>query len=182
MDATTPITSKTTTISERYWVPSGASVKNPEWTPELVQEAKRLKFVEKLSAGAIAKRLGFTTRNAVIGKFNRLGITEGRAVRARGTELSEYAKQKRIEKRIATRHRIRVKLIEEQPAVPIPLSDAEIPDRQRCALLDLTNSTCRWPVGEPNQPGFFFCGTLDADMSANRPYCKRHAAVACRKY
>jgi GcrA cell cycle regulator len=38
-------------------------------------------------------------------------------------------------------------------------------------LLDLNNESCRWPVGDPGKPGFFFCGEAKADLSAGRPYC-----------
>lgn len=46
------------------------------------------------------------------------------------------------------------------------------------ALLDLTNETCRWPIGEPNQPGFHFCGKLEAANDQRRPYCKAHSCIA----
>ena len=62
---------------------------------------------------------------------------------------------------------------EEQSAL-----DQEIPVGRRKRLLELESRDCRWPVGEPNRPDFFFCGHPSADLNANRPYCEIHAARA----
>ena len=51
----------------RYWVTSGSKVKNPEWTPELIEKVKA-DIAEGLSGGTIADKHGFATRNAIIGK------------------------------------------------------------------------------------------------------------------
>jgi len=42
-------------------------------------------------------------------------------------------------------------------------------------LLDLKEHSCRWPIGDPDQPGFGFCGCQKAEEG---PYCERHAAMA----
>lgn len=44
-------------------------------------------------------------------------------------------------------------------------------------LMDLTNTTCRWPIGDPGTPEFRFCGGPSNNI-AGRPYCAHHAAVA----
>ena len=54
---------------------------------------------------------------------------------------------------------------------PIPVDDLSIPIKQRKSFLELTARTCRWPVGDPRQPGFFFCGGQTVDK---RPYCEVH--------
>jgi GcrA cell cycle regulator len=46
------------------------------------------------------------------------------------------------------------------------------------SLLELTNGTCRWPVGKPGTAGFHFCGEAGADLENGRPYCERHAKRA----
>lgn len=55
------------------------------------------------------------------------------------------------------------------------LNDEHIPLEQRKALHELTSKTCRWPVGDPCKPGFFYCG---AEPFAHWPYCKDHCARA----
>ena len=46
-----------------------------------------------------------------------------------------------------------------------------------CGLLDLTEATCRWPVGEPDQADFAFCG---AAPFKHYPYCVAHCLIAYR--
>jgi len=55
-----------------------------------------------------------------------------------------------------------------------PQNDLEIPVTQRKTILQLTNKTCRWPVGEPRDPNFFYCG---GDAVEDQPYCASH----CRR-
>jgi GcrA cell cycle regulator len=51
----------------------------------------------------------------------------------------------------------------------------EIPIEQRKTLLQLTEKTCRWPIGDPASSEFFFCGGENAN---EQPYCAFHARVA----
>jgi hypothetical protein len=46
-----------------------------------------------------------------------------------------------------------------------------------CGLLDLTEATCRWPVGDPGEEGFAFCG---AAPFKRYPYCVAHCLIAYR--
>ncbi len=69
-----------------------------------------------------------------------------------------------------------------QPPNPAPLRrerqehhDRNIPIAQRRSLLELTEATCRWPVGDPRKEGFFFCA---AQTVAGKPYCRGHLARA----
>ena len=149
---------------------------NPVWTKTLKDELVRLATVENLSAGEIAKRLGFETRNAIIGQLHRLGIKPTKQFITRTINPKEYAFRKRIKA-----HRPRIQLVEEAPPLPAtPTADTKIPVSQRCTLIELQNSTCRWPVGEPTQPDFFFCGAATADLNAGKPYCRHHSNVSHR--
>lgn len=51
----------------------------------------------------------------------------------------------------------------------------------RCSIMELSNKTCRWPVGDPHKPNFFYCGAPEADSRARRPYCPEHNEMAWRK-
>jgi GcrA cell cycle regulator len=55
------------------------------------------------------------------------------------------------------------------------LLDNVIPIGQRRTLLELTEDTCRWPIGDPGQPDFFFCG---GPAVTGLPYCAYHSRVA----
>ena len=50
-----------------------------------------------------------------------------------------------------------------------------IPVEQRKTLMQLTNKTCHWPVGDPGKTGFFFCG---GETVTSLPYCSYHCRVA----
>lgn len=52
------------------------------------------------------------------------------------------------------------------------------PQRGGIRLLELTNGTCRFPIGEPGTRTFFFCGAPGADLEGGRPYCVRHTRRA----
>jgi hypothetical protein len=66
-------------------------------------------------------------------------------------------------------------VIEAKPYVDDPRVDADIPLAQRRSLLDLTAGACRWPVGDPSHPDFFFCG---AEALRGELYCAAHRARA----
>jgi GcrA cell cycle regulator len=55
------------------------------------------------------------------------------------------------------------------------LIDNVIPIGQRRTILELTEQTCRWPVGDPGSSEFFFCG---GNTIGGLPYCAYHSRVA----
>jgi GcrA cell cycle regulator len=55
------------------------------------------------------------------------------------------------------------------------VEDTDIPIAQRRTLMELTATTCRWPVGHPRTPEFYFCG---AHCCEDQPYCEAHMARA----
>jgi GcrA cell cycle regulator len=64
----------------------------------------------------------------------------------------------------------------EMEAEPEPeLIENIIPIGQRRTLLELTADTCRWPIGDPASPDFFFCG---GKPLTGLPYCSYHSRVA----
>jgi len=42
-------------------------------------------------------------------------------------------------------------------------------------LMDLTERTCKWPIGDPATEEFWFCGLPSV---AGKPYCEAHVSVA----
>src|SRR5690606_37550905 len=56
-----------------------------------------------------------------------------------------------------------------------PADVSVIPFSQRRTLLELNSITCRWPLGDPRDADFFFCGGLAFE---GLPYCAAHAALA----
>ena len=102
-----------------------------EWTAERVELLKEL-WADGLSARQIAESLGQVTRNAVIGKAHRLG-----------------------------------------------LSTRTVPSKPMIGMLNpVTDRVCQWPIGNPGEKEFHFCGK---PSSVNRPYCEDHCMLAYRQ-
>lgn len=161
------------TTNERYW--SGTN-NNPKWTKEKVEELKSL-LQQDLSAAQLAKRLGFGTRNAIIGKLKRLGLRLPNEVSKKGHPKKNGQEGPHLTRRRRLRIVLKEPQIEEVSFVDCSTQDYDqaIPISQRKTLLELSSFTCRWPVGNPGQAGFFFCGA-----TTHQTYCKHHTKRALR--
>lgn len=193
------------------------------WTDERVETLKRM-WGEGQSASQIAKELGGVTRNAVIGKVHRLGLSN----RAGGKDDEEEAPQAAAAP--AGPARVEPAARSESPAapraeapraaapvaaapasvappsnvtpMPMPMRKAIIPAGQplppqpslneispealasvrevekrarKLTLMELTERTCKWPIGDPATEDFWFCGLPSI---AGKPYCEAHVGVA----
>lgn len=142
------------------------------WTRERVEQLKIL-TEEGLSCAQVACRLG-VSRNAVIGKLNRLGISRGRTPAApRAPSLANAAPRLRRPPIIAQRQILRAIYAE----APAPAEDATIAAGERCTLLDLAKGKCHWPLSDPGASDFSFCGNAAVP---GLPYCAGHARLAYR--
>jgi GcrA cell cycle regulator len=143
------------------------------WTEERVELLKKL-WADGLSASQIAAELGGITRNAVIGKVHRLGLS-GRA-KSPSSSVPRQRKPRAPGMMRVPRVHIRgnTALAYDYAVEPEP-ELIEIPIEQRKNLLQLTEATCHWPVGDPGSQDFFFCG---GDAIENSPYCSYHSRVA----
>jgi GcrA cell cycle regulator len=126
----------------------------------------------KLSSSQLGAQLG-VTRNAVIGRANRIGLEPLRAINS----IFDGVNQAR---RIARDRAPKVKVVKpvqlKVVALPAPtVDDNAIPLEQRRTFFELGAHDCRWPVGDPQEPGFFFCGAVQRDDS---PYCAAHHFIA----
>jgi GcrA cell cycle regulator len=155
--------------------------KRPElqtWTDDRVELLKKL-WADGLSASQIAGELGGITRNAVIGKVHRLGLS-GRA-KAPSSSVPRQRKPRAPSMFRAPRPMMRGNTALAMPAYdyepePEPeLLENIIPIGQRCTLLELNDEKCHWPIGDPGQPDFFFCG---GKTGTGIPYCGYHARIA----
>jgi len=85
------------------------------------------------------------SKNSVIGKVHRLELT---------------ARPSPIKKK------------EVKPVVPKPVKKKA---PEKCRLMDLKVNTCRWPVGDPEDEDFHFCGK---QTTTGKPYCAEHCKAA----
>jgi len=185
------------------------------WTDERVETLKKM-WGEGQSASQIAKELGGVTRNAVIGKVHRLGLSN-RASSGGGSTAKPATKEKpaaaaapkaetkaakpKSEPRTMPAIKQEQELDENgipisaarraiipagQPLPPQPSANEISPEAlakvneiektaKRISLMELTEKTCKWPVGDPATSDFWFCGL---PVQQGKPYCEAHVGVA----
>lgn len=149
------------------------------WTDEQVSTLKRL-WLEGLSAGQIAKQLTGVSRNAVIGKVHRLGLS-GRA--AASQPCIRASRAPRPPRPVAQRAPSPSRRLGPTEAAPVQLPVK--PATPRCAphqeepgsatVLTVGAHMCKWPIGDPLSEGFTLCGRRASDGA---PYCLDHARLA----
>jgi GcrA cell cycle regulator len=170
-----------------------------DWTDERIAALRKL-WLEGQSASQVARQLGGVSRNAVIGKVHRLGLA-GREAPSRPRSLGgrppgstksrpvETSTPKVALPRAAAVQRpsqigaaqLSDALAEQVSAVvskpvapPAPRFDA----RPSATILTLGEHACRWPIGDPDEAGFGFCGARRAGSSS---YCEAHAGASLRR-
>lgn len=118
------------------------------WTAEKIKQLKKL-WLKGKSTIEIGKELGIS-KNAVVGKVHRLEL----AARPSPIKRSEKAKTTSSTTKRTVKKELKPKNI---------------------TLMDLKLNSCRWPIGDPNDEDFHFCG---ADTVTGKPYCAEHCKIA----
>ncbi|MGF1553306.1 MAG: GcrA family cell cycle regulator [Paracoccaceae bacterium] len=169
------------------------------WDDDRVERLRAM-WNDGMSASRIAKELGGVTRNAVIGKVHRLGLsnrtpagqhsetespmTEGEETKAEAPDPEVVAGDDEEEAPPPSRSAPAVRDASKPrpPGQPTPEEEsaretlAEIEKiAKRLSLLELTERTCKWPIGDPNDDDFHFCGL---PAVSGKPYCEHHVGVA----
>lgn len=144
------------------------------WTEDRVAILTKL-WAEGLSASQIANQLGGVTRNAVIGKVHRLGLSgrakpsRPKAPRVRSVSRARKAvPAKPREKKIAAP-------VVQAPPPPPPLEAKPLPNGEYATILTIRDHMCKWPIGDPSSSDFRFCGRKHKQ---GEPYCEAHCNVA----
>ncbi len=140
------------------------------WNDERVELLKKF-WSEGLSASQIASKMGGVTRNAVIGKVHRLGLS-GRAAPAkpqRGCDIASPASQP-VAAQTFARLPIEPMLDEPEFVAPVVLQSGDM-----TTVATLKGNMCKWPIGDPAKDDFHFCGQ---SAPSGKPYCAYHAHIA----
>ncbi|MEE4212034.1 MAG: GcrA family cell cycle regulator [Parvularcula sp.] len=135
------------------------------WTDERVEELKKL-WAEGHSASQIAARMGGVTRNAVIGKVHRLGLS-GRAAPAKPKCVSNADRPAAVAAAPTPRPQPRSALRDLPPVTDLSLGKATVSS--------IGNDQCKWPIGDPASEDFHFCGQ---STTGGKPYCAYHVQLA----
>ena len=129
------------------------------WTDDKIDKLQRL-WGKGLTASQIAKKIGSgITRNAVIGKAHRLKLP------SRPSPLKAGPK-----KAVAV-----PAPAEAEPKPVVVEKPAPEKPQNMTTLLELTEQTCKWPIGHPGDSDFYFCGQ---PSRPGVPYCPDHCLMA----
>jgi GcrA cell cycle regulator len=141
------------------------------WTEARIETLKQL-WADGMSASQIASRIGGVSRNAVIGKVHRLGLS-GRATVSRLRPVRRSIRVSPIPSRTPAPPARTMGEAGRHLLPPVPAGVGPSP-AGRIDLASLTDGACRWPLGDPKQPDFHFCG----GHANGAVYCEHHARIA----
>lgn len=140
------------------------------WTDERVELLKKL-WAEGLSAAQIANKMGGVTRNAVIGKVHRLGLS-GRATPAKPQRGCRAPTDRREAGGEPKNPQPEVKSVIPEPEFTAPVV---LESGARSTVATIKNNMCKWPLGDPAKDDFHFCGQ---PTLSGKSYCAYHAHLA----
>jgi len=176
------------------------------WTDDRVDILKSM-WGDGKSASQIATELGGVTRNAVIGKVHRLGLSNRPTSTTKATTSdapkSKTAAKPKVAKPVTAAQKQKkdtAPVVNIHPPIPRPrpiITAGKPLPPQRSAnevsaealanvkkieekarklnLMQLTERTCKWPIGDPATEEFWFCGH---PVDPGKPYCETHVSVA----
>ena len=167
------------------------------WTDERIKQLRQL-WSEGQSASKIAEKLGGVTRNAVIGKIHRLGLSNrsensenkiitkkrGRPAKVKNTDnfqkQIDNSKNKKFSQINSDKFDdLHVDGLEDAKNTLPEATLANIAELEENAkklnLMELTERTCKWPIGDPATENFWFCGH---PSEQGKPYCSTHVSIA----
>ena len=155
------------------------------WTDQMVEDLKRM-WEEGLTTGEIGKRLG-VSKNSIVGKVHRLQLSgrpspikkknapaeENTTPKAAKAEKPAPQINKPKEEKAPTKEEEVV--VEVSAPISVPEPKIQVKPSGKTMLTDLDNHTCRWPIGDPKDENFHFCGRK---VKIGQTYCEEHANIA----
>lgn len=145
------------------------------WTDEAVEELKRM-WDRGMTTGQIAKALN-VTKNSIIGKVHRLCLTARpspiKKTDTASKEKNQVTKEAPVKEKKKTIEATQPKAATKE--VSVKSTQKPIVETTNIPLVKLDNHTCRWPMGDPRDDDFCFCGKR---IRTGQTYCEEHAAIA----
>ena len=140
------------------------------WTDEMIDKLKHL-WKKGITTNDIAKELGLS-KNSVVGKVHRLNL-DARPSPIKKKEDENTLSDQQNEKILASNFILK-QVDREFNDLTIKSDDNQ--NKNTCIKLsELDSHTCRWPIGDPKDDNFCFCGKK---VKAGQTYCDEHAAIA----
>jgi GcrA cell cycle regulator len=135
------------------------------WDDQKVAKLKEL-WGKGNTASQIAEIIGGLSRNAIIGKAHRLNLSAKIKTRTATSNQSfeSSMEEKSLKSKKGRKSKFKSLIIEK---------DFEPENPKQLEQLD--ESSCKWPIGHPDEKDFYFCGRSSLkDFS----YCKLHLLYA----
>jgi GcrA cell cycle regulator len=146
-------------------------IRHQKWTSERVDQLRTC-VNAGLTCSQIADEIG-VSRNAVIGKIHRLGLSQGNSA-----EASALRRPPRVRPRMTPRQIVHAIFTEPRRVAEMEVVEVGcVESADRCSLLELAHGKCRWPINDPTDEDFAFCGN---DAVAGMSYCAGHVRLAYR--
>lgn len=159
------------------------------WTEETETKLRQL-WSEGVSATLIAEQFGGgATRSSVLSKVNRLklpkritvtsksGNSRKKTGKPKESKSKPMSKTKKANNNVVRLETSSTRTPRSLPRTIIPIENVVVPLSRKLSLNDLSETTCRWPNGDPLRENFSFCGNVAAEKSS---YCGYHAKIAFR--
>jgi GcrA cell cycle regulator len=146
------------------------------WTEEAIKVLRRL-ALEGRSASVIALALGAASRNAVIGKANRIGIRLNGDGRASPPSWAGAGAHRLPSAAVPHSARALSRDSREERKAAWAFVETEVGEMRRVRFDDIRQAECRWPLGDPRSGDFAYCGLTPAEGSS---YCAGHCRMAYR--
>lgn len=156
------------------------------WTDEMIDDLRSM-WKQGLTTAEIGKKLG-VSKNSIVGKVHRLGLS-GRPSPIKKKEDESTTKtvdEKKVLKEKAPQkekapepkaEKLTTKLkTPEKKETKMDCQKSELEKNQKAvSLMELDNHTCRWPLGDPKDDNFHFCGKK---IRVGQTYCDEHSSIA----
>ena len=154
--------------------PKSIAISSSTWTAQRIEQLRSC-VAAGMTCSEIAAEIG-VTRNAVIGKIHRLGLSSGRPAGAPARASTSCPPRAR-HPRVPTQRRL-LRLAYAQASLgEQATSNVSVASAHPRSLVEIAERQCRWPIGDPATTDFVFCGN-DAIMGFT--YCLGHARMAYR--
>lgn len=145
------------------------------WTTEMIDSLKQM-WKRGLTTNEIAKELG-VSKNSIVGKVHRLNLTARPSPIKKKEEEIASENVDVIEKETKSSKQIAKESV--KPAKPQKVvttaPEVKVHKNTCIKLSELDSHTCRWPIGDPKDDNFCFCGRK---VRAGQTYCDEHSAIA----
>ena len=143
------------------------------WTEEMINDLKQM-WKDGLTTNEIAKRLG-VSKNSIVGKVHRLNL-KARPSPIKKKEEVTTAETPVVKEEKEEKAKTASKKLKKVSITPVNIAKPkEAKKDQHLKLTELDNHTCRWPLGDPRDDNFCFCGKA---VRGGQTYCEEHSAIA----